>query len=163
MPESRYLFAYGRYRRAQHEVVESGPRIISPEFEDAQSAGVDADLYRNVRGRRTTTLLRRTTACSAIRLLLVVLDRRRETSEDVQAAWGMLQTAVRALGHGLTGVRVIERDGRDVAVVQRRGRDFPLRELSDGYQAMLVIVLDLVLRMPFSRRWPIRCDGRQRW
>ncbi len=44
---------------------------------------------------------------------------------------------------------MIERGGRDVAVVERRGMDLPLVELSDGYQAMLVVVLDLVIRYAF--------------
>jgi predicted ATP-binding protein involved in virulence len=99
-----------------------------------------------VRGRRTTTLF--SPDNHILRDLgptLVDLNRMRG-AKDADDVWQALERAILGLKHGLTGVNVIERDGRDVAVVQRRGMDLPLRDLSDGYQAMLVIILDLVIR-----------------
>jgi hypothetical protein len=67
---------------------------------------------------------------------------------------------VRGLHEGLEGLRVVNRGGIDVVLARRNGRDVELRELSDGYQAILVIVLDLTLRFAFLK--PVVDDPRRR-
>jgi AAA domain, putative AbiEii toxin, Type IV TA system/AAA domain len=154
LPESRYLFAYGRYRRVQPPEAPrgpvGGPEILGPEWDDARTAGLEANLSAIVSGRRTTTLFRPDTyLLRDIGRSLVDLHRLRRADPRCEAAWQALDASVRALGHALQGLAVIERDGRDLAVVRRRGLDLDLRELSDGYQAILVIVLDLLIRSAF--------------
>lgn len=149
LEDSRYLFAYGRYRRVQYDAESrgaSGPQLLGAEWDEGRSTGLEANLMERVRGRRTTTLF--SPDNHILRDLgptLVELNRMRG-AKDADDVWDALERAIVGLKHGLTGVKVIERDGRDVAVVQRRGLDLPLRDLSDGYQAMLVIILDLVIR-----------------
>jgi ABC-type multidrug transport system ATPase subunit len=154
LPESRYLFAYGRYRRVQPREEprrgEQGMEILGPEWDEARGASFEANLSAIVSGRRTTTLF----ASDAYLLrdlsrYLLDLHRMRSSDPRADAAWQALDGSVRELGHALEGIRVVERAGRDVAVVVRRGMDLDLRELSDGYQAILVIVLDVLIREAF--------------
>jgi energy-coupling factor transporter ATP-binding protein EcfA2 len=145
LPESRYVFAYGRYRRVQYQ----GPAAAGFPRELLVT-----DLSALVQRRRTTTLFAPDNHVLELGPAIIQLDGLRGENVDAQAAWDMIQAAVRALGHGLTGVRVLERDGQDVAVVQRGRVDLPLRELSDGYQAILVIVLDLAIRYAFLSPLP---------
>jgi energy-coupling factor transporter ATP-binding protein EcfA2 len=59
LPEDRYLFAYGRYRRVQYEPEESsaaGPQLLGPEWQGGRATGLESNLMARVRGRRTTTL-----------------------------------------------------------------------------------------------------------
>ena len=152
LPEDRYLFAYGRYRRVQYEPEESslaGPQLLGPEWQGGRATGLESNLMARVRGRRTTTLFSPNNhILQDLGPTLVDLHRMRGDGADVDAdaAWRALGRAITGLGHGLTGVDVIEREDQDVAVVQRRDSKLSLRDLSDGYQAMLVIILDLVIR-----------------
>lgn len=151
LPDDRYLFAYGRYRRVDlPPAPTTGPQIISPGFEGTQRAPLRANLQAVVAGRRTSTLFDADQhLLGDMEPALLDLDLLRSSLDDAQTAWVALELAVRSLGHGLGGLRVVERDERDTLMVERHGRLFPLRQLSDGYQAMLVIVLDLVLRYAF--------------
>lgn len=142
LADSRYLFAYGRYRRVQLDA-------------EATEQGLEADLLGRVRGRRTTTVFAADNhILRDLGPTLIALNQRRRTDIEAEAAWRALEEAVKGLGHGLTGLGVVERDGEDVVVVRRRGTELPLRELSDGYQAMLVIVLDLAIRYPYLSPLP---------
>jgi hypothetical protein len=66
----------------------------------------------------------------------------------MQLAWERLEASLRELNQGFDGLGV-EWDPvlrREVATVLRSGSKLDLRELSDGYQCVLVIVFDLILR-----------------
>ncbi len=137
LPEGRYLFAYGRYRRVQFP-------------EDQAEQGFAADLLARVSGRRTTTLFEPDNhILRDLGPTLIEINGLRRTSSAAEAVWQALEVAVKGLGHRLTGLGVIEREGQDVVIVRRGDLELPLRELSDGYQAMLVIVLDLVIRYAY--------------
>ncbi len=49
-------------------------------------------------------------------------------------------------GARIEGVEIVEREGGRTAAFRRAGVVLPLAELSDGYRAMLSVVLDLVIR-----------------
>jgi DNA repair ATPase RecN len=104
LPESRYLFAYGRYRRVQPSdrsgSALGGPELLGPEWEDAALyASLESNLSAIVNGRRTTTLF-----ASDHYLLrdlgryLLDLNRLRSSSASVEVAWQALDASVRALG-----------------------------------------------------------------
>jgi energy-coupling factor transporter ATP-binding protein EcfA2 len=136
LPSSRYLFAYGRYRRVQPPEdprgVPGGPELLGPEWDDAaRYAGLLSNLSEVVAGRRTTTLF-----ASDHYLLrdigrhLVDLHRHRSANDTVDELWRALDASLAELGHALEGIRVVERNGRDVAVIRRRGLDLDLRSAS---------------------------------
>jgi len=61
LEESRYLFAYGRYRRVQYEAearleIPGQMTLLGSEWQDAREPGLESNLMSRVRGRRTTTL-----------------------------------------------------------------------------------------------------------
>ncbi len=152
LPANRQLFAYGRYRRV-HFPEELRPRIgeleiLGPEWRGAWSAPRYHDLESAaVTGPRTTTLTRPDNhLLRDLGAFLVSLDERRSYDPRTDAAWRRLEASLAELGHGLEGVEVVTRRGKRVPMVVRRGVKLGLDELSDGYQAVLVIVFNLILR-----------------
>ena len=53
------------------------------------------------------------------------------------------------LGQDIDGIEVVAEGSRYVPKVIRRGVPLDFREMSDGYQAILVVILDLSLRYPY--------------
>jgi len=146
------VFAYGRYRRVrfpeQGEVFLGGVPIVAPELqapgEDLlRSAGADA------RGRRTTSLTKPDNHLlrdlgQTVKLLHPSYA---SFGYGSDATWSRLNESLRVLDPGIEGIELVERDDRSVPIVRREGIGLELRELSDGYQAILVVVLDLMIRL----------------
>jgi energy-coupling factor transporter ATP-binding protein EcfA2 len=141
LPDSRYLLAYGRYRRVyfpEEEDVE--PRRMSPGIELANMAS-------RVRERRTVTLFRPDNhLLRDLSQYLTNLHVAREADPRVDKVWARLDRSLAELGHGIEGIRMEKGRLGPVPKVVRHGVPLELRELSDGYQAILVIVFDLVIR-----------------
>jgi hypothetical protein len=60
--------------------------------------------------------------------------------------WKRLDESLAKLGHGITGIKMERGKTGYIPRVLRHGVALELRELSDGYQALLVIIFDLFLR-----------------
>ncbi|NJL27215.1 MAG: ATP-binding protein [Thermoanaerobaculia bacterium] len=127
----RWLFAYGRYRRVR--------------FLDDQE--IQQDLSADPLARRTLTLTRPDNhLLRDITAALIKLHRRRSFEPAADATWRSLEGSLPVLGHGLDGLEVVELDSSPEVIVVRSGVRLSFAELSDGYQAMLVIVFDLIFR-----------------
>jgi hypothetical protein len=72
-----------------------------------------------------------------------------QTDPRLESVWKRLNDSLRELGQGIEGI--VMEPGRlgYIPRVVRNGLPLELRELSDGYQAILVIVFDLILRYIF--------------
>lgn len=147
------LFGYGRYRRVHFpEFLEEdfASSLLGPEWQGARSADSVQDLGALILRGRTTTLDRPDNhLLRDLGEYLLLLDRYRFFDEKTQVAWRSLEASLAKLGQGLERIIVTERDGRRVPLIVRNGMPLELRELSDGYQAILVIVFDLILRYVF--------------
>lgn len=146
----RYVFGYGQYRRVDVEqpLQKLGGMDILSGHEAAllDAPRIEDHLATLVLERRVTTLYRPDPMLFRdLGRYILYLDERRQVDQRVARAWERLNTSFRYV-HGLERVDVIVRDDRRVPVVVRRGVPLELRELSAGYQSLLVIALDLVLR-----------------
>ena len=145
------LFAYGRYRRVVYpEPKPTGleAQILSEEWRGAYSRpSIEIQEQEAAFGPRTDTLSQPDThMLRDVGAFVVSLHRRRGFDRRSREAWRRLEDSVAALGQGLEGVEVVEENGREIPKVRRRGVSVPLEALSDGYQSVLVIVLNLLLR-----------------
>jgi len=76
-----------------------------------------------------------------------LLEQRGRVDGGARRVWERLRDwLARVDGARLQGVDVAEVSGRRTIAFRRGGIDLPLGELSDGYRAMLAVVLDLVIR-----------------
>jgi hypothetical protein len=137
LPEDRFVLAYGRYRRVffpGEPAVETRELLLQDQL---------ASLARRARERRNATLFAPDNhLLRDLSRYLTVLSFAREGDPRVDRLWDRLNESLAALGHGIEGIHMV----RDVPKVLRHGIPLELRELSDGYQALLVVVLDLCLR-----------------
>jgi hypothetical protein len=161
LPERRLVLAYGRYRRVQFPEKKLDFDPLGPGWtEDDLSAGLKANLVQIVTGRRTTTLSEPDSHLLRNLGRYIVDVHRGRGEARMDQAWALLDQSVALLGEGLLGLTVGTEGGRAVAMVRGKDGDVALRELSDGYQAMLVIILDLVLRFTFME--PALAEPRER-
>ena len=143
LPQDRYVFLYGRYRR-----------VPSPETTDESRDLTDAayldELSRHADRSRTTTLTRPDN-----RLLQDVagylrgLNLGRASDPRLDALWFRLNAALSEIDPSLSGFRMEEGEYHLIPRIMRYGVPLELTQLSDGYQAILVIVLDLMLRYAY--------------
>lgn len=141
LPRERYLFAYGRYRRVHFpEDGEIETRSITPEQDlDALSRRADRE--------RTVTLFRPDNhLLRDLSRYLTVLHLGSRSSHRLETAWKQLGESLSSLGQGLQGLQIEAGKTGYIPVIVRNRLPLELRELSDGYQSILVIVLDLILR-----------------
>ena len=140
LPSGRYLLAYGRYRR----VFDPDEQRPEQSFEMALSS-----LAEHAHRDRTTTLRRPDNNLYAdLSRYLTTLHEAR-TEERMDHIWLQLNRSLKDIGQGISGIEVITRNGRYVPMVLRNEMRLELGELSDGYQALLVIIFDLILRYAF--------------
>jgi hypothetical protein len=148
LPEDRYLFAYGRYRR-----------IFDPDSWDTdwfeRSVGPSDialldELAHRALEQRTTTLNR-----SDGRLLrdlsryLVAMYAARSSDPGMTTIWERLQHSLPTLQQGLERIEMVRGKTAYIPMIIRRGVPLGINELSDGYQAVLVIMFDLMLRYAY--------------
>lgn len=145
LPESRHLFAYGRYRRVYYPDEAGGeeavPRRSNPSL-DLE------DLVRHVGLRRTDTLFRPDNhLLRDLSRYLGALHFAQKIDPSKRKIWDQLNHSLGKLGHGIEGIEMDPET--EVPQVLRNGFRLELRELSDGYQALLVVVFDLILRLAY--------------
>jgi predicted ATPase len=148
LPENRYLFAYGRYRRVYDPdaLDADGPELM------ASASGITLldQLAHGALERRTTTLSR-----PDGRLLrdlshyLMAIHEARSFDPGMETIWERLQRSLPTLQQGLERIDMVRGEMAYIPMIIRRGVRLGLNELSDGYQAVLVIMFDLILRYAF--------------
>jgi energy-coupling factor transporter ATP-binding protein EcfA2 len=144
LPENRYLFAYGRYRRVSvpEDWDANGPEPL------ASATGITLldELARGVLERRTTTLGRPDgRLLRDLSRYLVAIHEARSFDPSMETIWERLQDSLPALQQGLERIEMVRGEMAYMPVIIRRGMRLGLNELSDGYQAVLVIMFDLNL------------------
>ncbi len=139
LPQDRYLFAYGRYRR-----------VFNPDAEQFPSRDdLETLVAHSSRDRATTLRLPDNNLFADLSRYLTTLHGAIKSDPRLGTVWERLNVSLQNLGTGISEIRVISGKYNMVPVVVRKGLELELRELSDGYQAFLVIVFDLLLRYPY--------------
>lgn len=153
-PPGYALFAYGQYRslrppaRRRWQPAASALEILGPAFSAEAEPPAPDDLRDALRRpvARTLTdfdeyLFRDLAAYAAL------LEQQGKSNPGARRAWERLCEWLRQMdGPRLEGVELEARGGGREASFRRAGVALPLGELSDGYRAMLAVVLDLVIR-----------------
>ncbi|AUX24937.1 uncharacterized protein SOCEGT47_054780 [Sorangium cellulosum] len=150
LPRGHHVFAYGQYRALRPPARPpraTGPALLGPEWEQALARALPAHLEDALRRPATRTLIdfdeylfRDLSAYAAL------LEERGEYDPAARAVWARLRDWLVGLDRRIEGVEIVEQDGRRVAAFRRSGVTLSISELSDGYRAMLSVVLDLAIR-----------------
>ncbi|ETX02462.1 MAG: hypothetical protein ETSY1_03445 [Candidatus Entotheonella factor] len=144
LPLTRYLFAYGRYRRIHDPGTWEDPESL------VNVSSLLDELANAVTERRTTTLNHPDgRLLRDLSRYLVAIHEARSFDPRMDTIWDRLQQSLRELRQGLERIEMVEGEMAYIPMVVRRGVRLGLNELSDGYQAVLVIVFDLILRYTF--------------
>jgi hypothetical protein len=77
---------------------------------------------------------------------LIALHAGRGFDPRLDGVWKQLDRSLAELGQGIQGIVMEPGTTGYVPKVVRHGKPWELRELSDGYQAILVVIFDLILR-----------------
>ena len=147
LPDERYLFAYGRYRRVH--TTGDLPSLDEPEPRQRPLEAIEllSDLMRAALHRRTTSLTRPDGyLLKNLSRYLVAIHEGRQHDPQWEALWRRLDRSLRELKQGLQRIEIEEGEYEYIPVVIRHGVKLGIDELSDGYQAVLVIVFDLLIR-----------------
>jgi ABC-type dipeptide/oligopeptide/nickel transport system ATPase component len=140
LPEGRYLFAYGRYRRVHFPGAD----------EPVPSSNLDfllGDLARRAKEGRSVTVFKPDNhLLRDLSRYLAALHLASRADPRLAKIWDRLNASLQELDQGIEGIEIEEGKVTYIPFVVRNGVRLELRELSDGYQAMLVIVFDLILR-----------------
>ena len=143
LPADRYVFLYGRYRRVLLPDSLAEPRNLT----DVQYLD---ELASHAGNSRTLTLTRPDN-----RLLqdlsgyLRGLNLGRASDPRLETLWSRLNAALPEMDDSFSGIRM---DAGATALVPHFIRNdiaLEIEELSDGYQAVLAIVLDLMMRYAY--------------
>jgi len=138
LPEDRILLAYGRYRRVFFPDEPTGNPLPLVDLE--------ALAGRANHGRAVTLFQPDNHLLRDLSRYLAALHSARDHDLRIESVWKRLDASLSELGHGISGVRMEKGDSGYIPKVVRNGQPWDLRELSDGYQAILVIVFDMILR-----------------
>jgi len=146
LASDRFVFLYGRYRRVLYP--DSGDESLAPrDLTDAQYLD---ELASHAATSRTTTLTRPDN-----RLLQDLagyvrgINFGRDADPRLESLWSRLNEALPKMDSSLLGFRMDQGPSHLIPKITRNGVALELAELSDGYQAFLVVVLDLMLRYQY--------------
>ena len=141
LPSDRYLLAYGRYRRVFF------PGEATTATSSASPAQDLGQLASRASGSRTATLFRPDNhLLRDLSRYLVALHVASQSDPRLASVWQRLENSLQQLGQDIEGIEMIRGKTGYIPRVKRNGVSLELSELSDGYQAVLVIVFDLILR-----------------
>lgn len=147
------VLVYGQYRslRPPQRPPRSGARLdlFGSPTTDANEPPLPEDLRDAVRRPTTRTLFDFDEYLFRdLSAYVALLERQGTFDAAARATWQRFRDWLAHLdGAQLDGVEMVERDGQRTAAFRRSGVVLPLASLSDGYRAMLSVVLDLVLRL----------------
>jgi len=143
LPSRRYAFLFGRYRCISVPESNSDERVLT----DAEYLD---ELASHAEKSRTTTLTRPDNRLiNDLAGYLRGLNFGRTSDPRLDRMWLRLNESLGKIDPSLSGIRLDESSDPAVARVVRNGLALELAHLSDGYQAMLAIVLDLMLRYAY--------------
>jgi hypothetical protein len=141
--DDQILLAYGRYRRVfspdQEAELQASP--LNPTRLLDQLASHAAERPTITLSRPDNNLLR------DLSRHLVALNFGRASDPRLEDIWSQLNKSLPKLDTGLSEIRMDK--GGSIAMVVRDGLPLELSELSDGYQALLVVIFDLMLRYAY--------------
>lgn len=144
LPEQRYLFAYGRYRRVYF------PETEPPSPAPSSPALFLDELAKRANQRRVVTVFRPDNhLLRDLSRYLAALHFASQSDPRLEFVWKRLNDSLRELGQGIEGIAMEPGRLGYIPRIIRNGLPLELRELSDGYQAILVVLLDLILRYIF--------------
>jgi energy-coupling factor transporter ATP-binding protein EcfA2 len=138
----RFVFLYGRYRRVLLAEGEESRDLSDAQYLDELSSHADK--------ARTTTLTR-----ADNRLLQDLpgyirgLNLGRSSNPLLETVWSRLNKALSDTDASLSGIHMDAGPYHPIPRVIQNGVPLELTQLSDGYQAMLVIILDLMIRYAY--------------
>jgi hypothetical protein len=146
------VYAYGQVRALRPAPAPgrgAAPAILGPAFQRAELRPLPQSLSDAARRPATATLFRfdedlfRDLAAYA-----ALLHDEGASNPAARAAWARFAGWLTGLDKRIDGVAIEDHEGGRRAVFRRRGlpRALPITALSDGYRAMLAVVLDLVIR-----------------
>ncbi len=143
LPYDRFIFLYGRYRRVLFLDSDGEPRNLT----DAEYLD---ELASHASQSRTTTLTRPDN-----RLLqdlagyVRAINFGRSSDPRLETLWLRLNEMLPRMDPSLSGIRMEQGPYHLIPKVIRNGVALELTQLSDGYQALLVVILDLMLRYQY--------------
>ncbi|XYH94526.1 AAA family ATPase [Sorangium sp. So ce1128] len=151
LPRGHHVFAYGQYRAlrppARPRQAATGPALLGPEWEQALARALPAHLEDALRRPATRTLIDFDEYLFRdLSAYIALLEERGEYDPAARAVWERLRAWLLGLDRRIEGVDIVEQEGRRVAAFRRSGVTLSISELSDGYRAMLSVVLDLAIR-----------------
>lgn len=146
LPEDRYLFAYGRYRRVYDPDAEDTDGLEPPM---SPAALLDELAYAAPRWRTTTLTRIDGRLLRDLSRYLVAIHAARSFDPGMETIWNRLQDSLPALEQGMEGIEMVRGKTAYFPMIIRHGVRLGINELSDGYQAVLVIIFDLILRYAF--------------
>lgn len=147
------VFVYGQYRSLRppprsRAVPRPEIALLGPEWEKVLARPLPDNLADALRRPATRTLfdfdeyLFRDLAA-----YVALLEQQGQYDPAARRAWERLEPWLRdADAARIEAVELVDQDGRRVAAFRRSGITLALSELSDGYRALLAVVLDLVIR-----------------
>lgn len=150
LPLGHHIFVYGQYRALRPPAKpRPGPSLalFGPEWEKALTRPLPDNLADALRRPATRTLvdfdeyLFRDLAA-----YVALLEDQGEYDPAARTAWERLREWLRQIDGRIEDVELVEQEGRRVAALRRSGVTLSITELSDGYRAMLAVVLDLAIR-----------------
>jgi hypothetical protein len=142
LPWDAQIFLYGRYRRVPSTDSEEPRNLTDAQYLD--------ELASHAGRNRTLTLTR-----TDNRLLqdlpgyLRGLNLGRASDPRLETLWTRLNNVLSELDDSLSGIRMEQGQYFEIPRLIRNDVALDLADLSDGYQAILVIVLDLMLRYAY--------------
>ncbi|MGH9719847.1 MAG: AAA family ATPase [Bryobacteraceae bacterium] len=108
------------------------------------------ELAHRAAGRRTETLNKLNhNLLRDISRYLIALDFGGRSDRRLAVVWGRLHEWLPALDRNLQDIQMERREFGFVPILIRNGVRLEFHELSDGYQALLVVIFDLLLRYAF--------------
>src|ERR1035437_5762433 len=143
LPPDRYAFLYGRYRRVLlPDSLEETRNLTDAQYLD--------ELANHAAQSRTTTLTRADNSLlQDLPGYLRGLNLGRASDPRLETMWSRLNAALPQMDSSLSGIRMDPGTYHLIPRIVRNGVALEIAELSDGYQALLAIALDLMLRYAY--------------
>lgn len=150
LPRGHHVFAYGQYRALRPPARPrqmTGPTLLGPEWEQALARALPTHLEDALRRPATRTLIDFDEYLFRdLSAYVALLEERGDHDPAARTVWARLRAWLVGLDTRIEGVGIVEQEGRRVVAFRRAGVTLSITELSDGYRAMLSVVLDLAIR-----------------
>jgi hypothetical protein len=142
------LFAYGQYRAVKPPPRKGGdPMLLGTASMRAELRPLPENLAEVQDQSATSTVFRfDEDHFRDLGAFAALLHDEGARNPAAAAAWKKFANWIAGLDRRVEDVVIAEHEGRPRAMFRRLGTTLPISDLSDGYRAMLAVVLDLVIR-----------------